>query len=192
MITNSSPSPSSFNPAWVWEWGGDTLRVLVMTGSSAGPDTCESASARTACTWAGWAATQAASSSSFATRKWAGQPHRPCMRRTRWTFAGEGIGRRGAGGEGGGSGEKSGNEKRNTKRSSLISPAKHAASARPRPAVIAAHKLKSQVTSFSMHFAICVLIDIKFLDGKIYQVFPLFSVENRSFASPFFPLKSLH
>lgn len=107
MITNSSPSPSSSTPAWLWawlwEWGGDTLRVLVMTGSSAGPDTCESASARTACTWAGWAATQAASSSSFATRKWAGQPHRPCMRRTRWTFAGEGIergrgGRRGAGG----------------------------------------------------------------------------------------------
>lgn len=102
MITNSSPSPSSSTPvwlwAWLWEWGGDTLRVLVMTGSSAGPDTC--ASARTACTWAGWAATQAASSSSFATRKWAGQPHRPCMRRTRWTFAGEGIGR-GRGGGGG-------------------------------------------------------------------------------------------
>lgn len=62
--------------------------------------------------------------------------------------------RAGAGGRGG-SGEKSGNEKRNTKRSSLISPAKHAASARPRPTVIAAHKLKVKYV-FSMHFAICV------------------------------------
>lgn len=101
------------------------------------------------------------------------------------------AGARGAAGGGGGSGEKSGNEKRNTKRSSLISPAKHAASARPRPAVIAAHKLKSQVRLFHA-FCNLRLIDIKFLDGKIYQVFPLFSVENRSFASPFFPLKSLH
>lgn len=63
-------------------------------------------------------------------------------------FCGGGHRAAGGGGRGGGSGEKSGNEKRNTKRSSLISPAKHAASARPRPAVIAAHKLKSQVTSF--------------------------------------------
>lgn len=66
-----------------------------MTGSSAGPDTCawvRGVEAAEAAEWeAEWEATHAASSSSFATLKWAGQPHRPCMRSTRWTFARDGI-----------------------------------------------------------------------------------------------------
>ena len=78
-----------------------------MTGSSAGPDTCAWVRGVRGVRGAEWEAegeaTHAASSSSFATLTWAGQPHRPCMRRTRWTFVGEGIERgRGAGGAGGG------------------------------------------------------------------------------------------
>lgn len=61
-----------------------------MTGSSAGPDTCAWVRGVRGVEAAEWEATHAASSSSFATLKWAGQPHRPCMRSTRWTFARDG------------------------------------------------------------------------------------------------------
>lgn len=156
-----------------------------MTGSSAGPDTCESASARTACTWAGWAATQAASSSSFATRKWAGQPHRPCMRRTRWTFVGEGIERgRGAGGAGGVA--RKVEMKNETQRDLALS---HPPTRGQCPSPASGHRrsqIRSQVRLFHA-FCNLRLIDIKFLDGKIYQVFPLFSVENNSLLLHSFP-----
>lgn len=93
--------------------------------------------------------------------------------------------RAGTGAGGGGSGEKSGNENE-TQRDLALS---HPPTRGQCPSPASGHRrsqIRSQVRLFHA-FCILRLIDIKFLDGKIYQVFPLFSVENNSLLLHSFP-----